>query len=588
MDPSRLLARLDRAAAGPAPVLLITAPAGSGKTALSTAWAEHRSRTRPGTRTIRIPAERAPEFLRHKNLHRFCNESRYGDTVLVIDDAHRLGTEDAVHTVDPFLRTAPPRLITVLACRRPPALPWHSLASTARLTRFTAADLAFDLSRTAEVTAGIGCPLTTAELVLVHHLTGGWPTLVYLAATYLDTHREYRGAALTMLEHAPHPISEFLTEEVLPALDDTERDLLTRTRLLPEFTPDLADALTEGRAAKAIERLEHAGFPLHRRFRAGVLHYSCPPLLCGHLSHAARPTADAVWMDPPAPDRAREPAQAESRSPRTTGPQAAAEALRHWCRTHPSPAVLPHLLADPGHPDLIEFLREHAVRLVLDANGPALFGPLEQARSPLLDDPALNLLHTADALVRAERLTLPAHPARHTSRIADEPRLAALESAVAADLAIHADSATLHRLRLPAQPELTGHTAIDYYAELSLATAHALRGDTGLGEHGLRRACALAEAMAAPRLRLRAQTRLALTAVLAGLPAIARERTGHAVDLAGRFGLVGTADHARAVAIRALCAPQRTVAGADVPRVAETGDSVLLRSVRKVVAESSR
>src|SRR5690606_25386274 len=157
---------------------------------------------------------------------------------------------------------------------------------------------------------------------------------------------------------------------------------------------------------------------------------------------------------------------------------------------------------------------------------------------------------------------------------------------------------TLHGLPLPAGPTLTGHTAVDYYAELSLATAHALRGDTGAGERGLRRALALAEAMAAPRLRLRAQIRLAVTAVLAGHPAIAVERAGHAVELARRAGLAGTADHLRAVTIRGLCAAQRAEnrgaakavqrAGAVTPRVAETGDNVLLRSVRKVVAESSR
>ncbi|WP_040794836.1 ATP-binding protein [Nocardia higoensis] len=590
MVPSRLLTRLDRAAAGPAPVLLVTAPAGSGKTALTAAWIEHLSRVRPGTRTLRIPGERAPEFLRHRNIHRLCDETRYGDTVLVIDDAHRLVTGDAVRIVEQFLHTAPPRLITVLVARRPPALSWHTLTAAARLTRFTAADLALDRAGTAELAAAAGCPLDAAELRLVHDLTRGWPTLVRLAASYLDTHREYRSAALTMLEHAPRPIAEFLATEVLPALDDAQREVLTATRLLPEFTPDLADALTEGSATSALERLEHAGFPLRRHRHDEVLHYSYPPLLRGHFIHTARPTADAVWTDPPS--RSDTPAAGP------TGRSPSAEPLRHWCRTHPSPTVLPHLLAEPDRPQLVEFLRAHAVRLVLDANGPALFGPLEDARTPLLDDPVLILLHTTDALVRGERLTHLTHPLRRTSRIADQRGLAALESAVAADLAIHADTATLHALSLPTRPTLTGHAATDYYAELSLATAHALRGDTCLGERGLRRALALGEAMAAPRLRLRAQMRLALTAVLAGHPAIAEERADHAVELARGSGLAGTADHLRAVAIRRLCVAQRaetrgaekTVqpAGAGTPRVAEIGDNVLLRSVRRVVAESSR
>lgn len=669
MVPARLLTRLDRAAAGPAPVLLITAPAGSGKTALIAAWTEHLSRTRPGARTLRIPGDRAPEFLRHRNIHRLRDESGYGDTVLVIDDAHRLVTEDAIRAVEQFLRTAPPRLITVLAARRPPALAWHTLTSAARLTRFVAADLALDPT---DAAAG-GCPLTGAELALVHDLTRGWPTLVRLAATYLDAHREYRSAALTMLEHAPRPLAEFLTGEVLPALDDAERELLTTTRRLAEFTPDLADVLTGGRASAAIDRLEHAGFPLRRHLRDGILHYSYPPLLRGYLEHTARPVADAVWIDPsprtpaaaappvqldrrpqsspcpaspppgsPMAPSARRPAQAEAppvaaQTEHTTGCPPPDKALRDWCRTHPSATVLPHLLAAPDRTHLVEFLSEHAVRLVLDANGPALFGPLEDARSPLLEDPALTLLYTADALVRgAHPSTLP-NPLRRLSRILDAARLAALESAVAADLAVHADTAALHALALPARPRLTGHDAVDYYAELSLATAHALSGDTVLGERGLRRARALAEAMGAPRLRLRAQVRLAVTAVLAGRSSAARERAAHAMELAVRSGLTGTADHARAAAIRALHASrpadtetpqpadtpqpaeasqhaetqqrgespppawtsqpeaspsaefaQRTEAGAEVPRLAETGDSVLLRSVRRVVAESSR
>lgn len=590
MVPSRLLTRLDRAAAGPAPVLLVTAPAGSGKTALTAAWIEHLSRVRPGTRTLRIPGERAPEFLRHKNIHRLCDESRYGDTVLVIDDAHRLTSEDALCVAERFLRTAPPRLITVLLARTPPALPWHTFASAARLSRFTATDLALDRAGTAALAAAAGCPLRAAELPLVHELTRGWPALVRLAARYLDTHSEYRGAASTMLEHAPRPIAEFLDTEVLPGLDDAERDVLAATRLLPEFTPDLADALTDGRATAALARLEHAGFPLLRHRHDELTHYSCPPLLRGHFSHTARTTADAVWIDPPAPSAS--PVARQSDRPSSD------EALRRWCRTHPSSAVLPHLLAEPDRPQLVEFLRAHAVRLVLDANGPALFGPLEDARTPLLDDPVLTLLHTTDALVRGEQLTHLSHPPRRTSRIADERALAALESAVAADLAVHADTATLHALALPSRPALTGHAAIDYYAELSLATAHALRGDTVLGERGLRRALALGEAMAAPRLRLRAQMRLAVTAVLAGRPTVAGERAGHAVELARGSGLAGTADHLRAMAIRSLCAAQRaetrsaekTVqrAGTGAPRLAEIGDNVLLRSVRRVVAESSR
>jgi len=606
MVPARLLTRLDRAAAGPAPVLLLAAPSGSGKSALVTAWSEHLTAVRPGTGTVRIPADCAQEFLHDSTFHRLCRETGRADLLLVIEDAHRLVSEEALAAVERFLRTAPPRLITVLAARRPPGLPWHDLASTARLTRFTAADLALDRTGTAALAAAAGCPLTAAELPLVHELTRGWPALVRLAARYLDTHREYRAAALTMLEHAPCPIAEFLDTEVLAELDHFERELLAATRLLPEFTADLADALTEGRATAALHRLEHAGFPLRRQRRDGRLYHSFAPLLRGHYRHSVHPTAEAVWTDQ-APDVAADPAALPVRpstggAPSVGEPSTAAENLRRWYRTHPCPTVLPHLLAEPGRPRVAEFLRAHAVRLVLDQHGPDLFEPLERARSALLDDPALVLLHTVDVLVRGEDLTHLTQPPRGASRIADPRTLAALHAATAADLAIHADPGTLRELVLPPRPALSGHTAVDYYAELALATAHTLRGDTRLGERGLRRALALAEAMAAPRLRLRAQIRLALTAVLADRPEIAAERAAHAVAMAERADLAGTADHLRALAIRGLCAAQRarersgrqaeprTVqrTGAGAPRVAETGDSVLFRSVRRVVAESSR
>ncbi|AXK86140.1 LuxR family transcriptional regulator, maltose regulon positive regulatory protein [Nocardia farcinica] len=630
-----LLARFDRAiAASAAPIILVVGPAGSGKTAFAQGCAEF---ARPGTRVARLtltpalndptalaaaldtpataatPREdavrRAPAQPEHpaatgtpstdpaaaphpadarrrrrpapRNA-RGENRTRTADTLLVLDDAHHLTDPRALACLARFLHTAAPATTTVLTARHTPPLPWHRWAATGRLTRITAADLRLDAARTAAVFDRHGVALSAAELTAVHRLTGGWPALVHLAAEYVDTHRDYRDAALGMLEHAPRPVADFLAEEVLGGLASRLRAFLAATCLPADFTMELAEELAGDGAASAVEELERRDFPLRRRVREGVVRYSYPPLLRAELVGEVR----------------------RSQPDRMPGAHRAA------CR---GADALTHVLSVPGRPELVAFLREHAVRLVLDGAGPILFGRLESARAWVLDDPFLALLHTADALVRGEPVPPPGPP--RASRVVDERVLAALAAAVAIEHATGTGTRdTLRALRIARRPEPTGHTPLDYYLELSFGTAHVLRGDTDTGGRGLRRALVLADRMDAARLRVRALARLALAAMLDGDTAVARARARHAVALADAAALIGSVDHLRAVAIDALCPsvpergglrgdaalpppaadplglgdPQPAAATAEAPRPAGTGASVLPRSVRSVVAESTR
>ncbi|BAD55975.1 AAA family ATPase [Nocardia farcinica] len=630
-----LPARFDRAiAASAAPIILVVGPAGSGKTTFAQACAEF---ARPGTRVARLtltpalndptalaaaldtsataatpradavrraPAQpeypaatgtpsTAPAAAPHPADARWRrrpaprntrgeNRTRTAETLLVLDDAHHLTDPRALACLARLLHTAAPATTTVLTARHTPPLPWHRWAATGRLTRITAADLRLDAARTAAVFDRHGVALTAAELTAVHRLTGGWPALVHLAAEYLDTHRDYRDAALGMLEHAPRPVADFLAEEVLGGLAPRLRAFLAATCLPADFTMELAEELAGDGAASAVEELERRDFPLRRRVREGVVRYSYPPLLRAELVGEVRRSQ---------PDRMP-------------------WAHRAACR---GADALTHVLSVPGRPELVAFLREHAVRLVLDGAGPILFGRLESARAWVLDDPFLALLHTADALVRGEPVPPPGPP--RASRVVDERVLAALAAAVTIEHATGTGTRdTLRALRIARRPEPTGHTPLDYYLELSFGTAHVLRGDTNTGGRGLRRALVLADRMDAARLRLRALARLALAAMLDGDTAVARARARHAVALADAAALIGSVDHLRAVAIVALCRsapergglrgdaplpppaadplglgdPQPAAATAEAPRPAGTGASVLPRSVRSVVAESTR
>ena len=277
MDTPRLIARddlvgcLDRAASGR--VTIISAPAGSGKTSLLRAWADHPGqphrlavvqvqrdqhgaqqfwlallsavRQSFGTASEEEPRTATPDFNGRAMADRVLSEltEHHGRLMLVIDDLHELASPDALAQLTRLLTNLPGDVHAVLATRRDLRLRLHQLRLAGELAEIRAADLRFSERETRELLDASGITLSEAGVALLHQRTEGWAAGLRLAAISLADHpdperfvAEFSGSERT--------VAEYLIAEMLERQPADIQRLLLRTSLLDRVNGDLADLLT--------------------------------------------------------------------------------------------------------------------------------------------------------------------------------------------------------------------------------------------------------------------------------------------------------------------------------------------------------
>ncbi|WP_249645031.1 LuxR C-terminal-related transcriptional regulator [Nocardia sputi] len=532
-------------------VLLICAPAGTGKSVLAADWAARHAARASDVAWLTVTAQLDDATALWAELHaRFgiaatgCPgpptapaaelvetlAARTTPTVLVLDDAHLLTDPLALAGVEYFLHHAPPTVTTVLCARFAPPIRWHVLELHSRLTRWGASDLAFTADQIDTLCRDHGCELTGAELQTLHTLTQGWAALVRIAATHLAAKSDDRAAALTGLGRPARAVTDFLAGELVEALPPALRQFLTYTSIPVEFTEQLADELVGGGAGHYLYELERINFPIGSVTRDGDVWFCCPPLIRAHFL-------------------------AETRR---LGPRLCAELhlqSARWLRSAGLPATaLPHQLAGADREHLCEFLSAYALRIVLDGSGETLFDQLAHSAPDLLDDPFLWLVRVVDALVAGRTAAAVACLDTATARRAAKVSFASAERLDALTLAATIDVAATTGAVLPRVPDdvpPTGDPDLDAYTAIQVATAFVGRGAVARGEQLLRSGLALAEHAARPRLVLRALTRLALAADTVDAATAMRDRAARALATAARHGLLEATDAVQATAVAA-------------------------------------
>ena len=307
VDRPLLRERLDEALA--APLTLVVAPAGSGKTVLLSQWAA----SRPDLRFVWLDLEHAdddPIRFARKLTGRLATLdpavidlsplltigggglgqplleqlstvlADHPDLVLVFDDLHTLTNRALIDDLWWLADHLPASAHMVFSSRgdRRLAISRHRLRYS--LLELREAELAFDDDVAAEVLRRIaGVPATTATVTSVMDTTEGWAAGVQLTAISMR-HQPDPETFARRLAGSDRLISDYLSEEVLVAQSDERRELLLRLSALDRMTPGLVESVLEvPNAGELFDELErdsmflisidehHEWFRFHHLFR---------------------------------------------------------------------------------------------------------------------------------------------------------------------------------------------------------------------------------------------------------------------------------------------------------------------------------
>jgi LuxR family maltose regulon positive regulatory protein len=270
-------------------LILLCAPAGSGKTALLADWAKRGrpvawlsldpadndparfwrhaiaalDRIRPGTGErvgplLGPPAPRSYEGLVTALINEFADLSGEDESVLVLDDYHLIDSQPVLASLEFLIEHLPPGLRVVVASRADPPLPLARLRARRQLAELRASDLRFTVDEAAAMlieSAGPG--LDDAAVAALTARTEGWAAGLQLAALSLRGHTDVAGF-LESFSGSHRFVLDYLAEEVLDRQPADVRGFLVETSVLERLSGQLCDAVT-GRAdsqamLEAIER----------------------------------------------------------------------------------------------------------------------------------------------------------------------------------------------------------------------------------------------------------------------------------------------------------------------------------------------
>jgi LuxR family maltose regulon positive regulatory protein len=174
------------------------------------------------------------------------------DFALVIDDYHLVDARP-VHDMIAFLHeNQPEQMHMILSTRADPPLPLSRVRSQNQLTELRAADLSFTSEETSRFyNTHLNLKLSPADLELLEKRTEGWIAGLQLAALSLQG-REDTSGFLTRLKGDNRYIADYLTEEVLDRQPGHLRNFLLQTSILEQLSGPLCDAVTQKKNSRQV------------------------------------------------------------------------------------------------------------------------------------------------------------------------------------------------------------------------------------------------------------------------------------------------------------------------------------------------
>ena len=165
--------------------------------------------------------------------------------IFVLDDFHRLHSERILTSFTRFLEGLPEQLRVILLSRTDPPLPLARFRARGLMTEFRAQELRFDFAETQTILREtLGADLPAGQVQAIEDKTEGWGAGLRLAAISLQR-RADREAFIRGFSGNDRLILEFLTEEVLALQPEETRIFLLTSAVLDRFCADLCDVLLD-------------------------------------------------------------------------------------------------------------------------------------------------------------------------------------------------------------------------------------------------------------------------------------------------------------------------------------------------------
>jgi LuxR family maltose regulon positive regulatory protein len=316
------------------PLTLLSAPAGSGKTTLVSAWIAARNAERERFKVAwfsldagdndpvrfwrymiaacqRFDASVGAASLQYLNaapawpfelpaqlpfetlLTWLINDldSLAGHHILVLEDYHLL-TFDQLHKLFiSFLEYLPTTVHIILLSRSDPPLPLARWRAQGALLELRASDLHFSPEETCTfLSQALPFPMSQEMMTRLHERTEGWQAGLHLVALALRRHTESQEQErfITTLTGGYRPLLEYLVGDVLNMQPKPVQTFLLQTSVLKRLTASLCDMVT-GRADSQllIEQIERANLFLEPLDGAGEW-YRYHSLFAEAMQHEAR------------------------------------------------------------------------------------------------------------------------------------------------------------------------------------------------------------------------------------------------------------------------------------------------------------
>ncbi|MEM8857524.1 MAG: LuxR C-terminal-related transcriptional regulator [Chloroflexota bacterium] len=321
MDRPHLPAKLNGGL--PCKMVLVSAPAGYGKTTLTTAWLDQLKQDGASICWVALDEDDSDpqQFFRYlaaaieslpgvqstlshilqsnrpqsaKGLiQRFISDvsTVSSDFYLVLDDYHRLDSAEIDMAIAALLDYMPPQMTLVMTSRSDPGFPISRLRARREIIEIRAGDLRFTTGEAAQFfEQTMGLTLGSDQIEALEERTEGWVAGLQMAALSMQNRADV-DAFVSSFTGSHRFILDYLVEEVLNQQSVEVQDFLLKTAVLTRLSADLCDELLQSPTAsqQILEQLEADNIfliPLDNERRWYRYHHLFSDLLRTRLAQA--------------------------------------------------------------------------------------------------------------------------------------------------------------------------------------------------------------------------------------------------------------------------------------------------------------